>query len=147
MVDTVRIFGHFQWIMSKEMVHALQDVATAAGKVHLGFDKDNIRMNLLCSSAAMSMYLGECPVYTIMMFRWWSSNAFLLYIRKQVEQFSHNITNKMLTLETYNHIPDYQPTISNLEPCLQNHANNVATLRNVGGDMGVHALFPDFALN
>ena len=34
----------------------------------------------------MAMYLGDCPVYSIMMIGRWSSDAFLRYIRKQVEQ-------------------------------------------------------------
>ena len=38
----------------------------------------------------MDVFLGECPVYTIMLIGRWSSDAFLRYIRKQVEQFSHN---------------------------------------------------------
>ncbi|KAL7470172.1 hypothetical protein ACHAXS_010414 [Conticribra weissflogii] len=71
------------------MVHGLWDTAAAVGKDHLGFGKEDIGTHLLCSSAAMSMYLGQCLVYTIMMIGRWSSYAFLLYIRKQVEQFSH----------------------------------------------------------
>ncbi len=95
----------------------------------------------------MSMYLGECPVYTIMMIGRWSSDAFLLYIWKQVEQFSHNVSRKMLTHETYNHIPDYEPTISRRDPRLRNHADNVATRGNVGGDMAKQARLPAFALH
>ena len=45
----------------------------------------------------MEMYLAGVPVYTIMLIGRWSSDAFLHYIRKQVEQFSQDITKKMLT--------------------------------------------------
>ncbi|KAL7470542.1 hypothetical protein ACHAXS_012730 [Conticribra weissflogii] len=66
-VDTVMMFGRFRRISSKEMVNALRDAASAVGEERLGFDKEEIGTHSLRSGAAMSMYLGECPVYTIMM--------------------------------------------------------------------------------
>jgi len=57
----------------------------------------------------MEMYLGEIPVYTIMLIGRWSSDAFLRYIRKQVEQFSRNVSKKMLTFRSSRHIPDIAP--------------------------------------
>ncbi len=146
-VDTVMMFGRFRRISSKEMVNALRDAASAVGEERLGFDKEEIGTHSLRSGAAMSMYLGECPVYTIMMIGRWSSDAFLLYIRKQVEQFSHNVARKMLTHETYNHIPNFEPTISRLDPRQHNHADNAATRRNVGGDTAAQARLPAFALH
>ena len=63
----------------------------------------------------MAMYLGECPVYKITMIGRWSSDAFLRYIGKQVEQFSHKVSTRMLTFETHRHIPE-PPRVSNLDP-------------------------------
>jgi hypothetical protein len=57
----------------------------------------------------MEMYLGEIPVYTIMLIGRWSSNAFLCYIQKQVEQFLRNVAKKMLTFRSFRHIPDIAP--------------------------------------
>jgi hypothetical protein len=51
----------------------------------------------LQSGAAMKMYLGEIPVYIIMLISRWSSDAFLCYIRIKVEQFLRNVAKKMLT--------------------------------------------------
>lgn len=146
-VDTVMIIGRFRQITSKEMVHALWDTAAAVGEARLGFAKEEIGYHSPRSGAAMSMYLGECPVYTIMMIGRWSSDAFLLYIRKQVEQFSHNVANKMLAFKTYNHIPDYNPSITCVDQCTRNHADNAATRRNIGGDMAAQAPLPAFALH
>jgi hypothetical protein len=39
----------------------------------------------------------------------WSSDAFLRYIRKQVEQFSRNVAKKMLTFRSFRHIPNIAP--------------------------------------
>ena len=44
----------------------------------------------------VAMFLDETPVYTRMMIGRWSSDALLKYIRKQVEQFSHNVAQKMI---------------------------------------------------
>mmetsp|Transcript_28039 Transcript_28039/g.58953 ORF Transcript_28039/g.58953 Transcript_28039/m.58953 type:complete len:348 (-) Transcript_28039:199-1242(-) len=146
-VDTIMSLGRFRRITSTEMVHALRDAAAAVGEARLGFAKEDIGTHSLRSGAAMSMYLGECPVYTIMMIGRWSSDAFLLYIRKQVEQFSHNVATKMLAFETYNHIPDYNPSIARVDPRTRNHADNAATRRNIGGDTAAQARLPAFALH
>ena len=45
----------------------------------------------------MEMYLGEILIYTIMLIGRWLSNAFLCYIREQVEQLLGNVAKKMLT--------------------------------------------------
>ena len=75
----------------------------------------------------MAMYLGECPVYTIMMIGKWSSDAFLLYTRKQVEKFSHNISKRMIKLQFYRHIPDQEPAGSHTDPCQNNYPENAET--------------------
>jgi hypothetical protein len=45
----------------------------------------------------MVMYLAGAPVYTIMLIGRWSSDAFICYIKKQVEQFSKQVAKQMLT--------------------------------------------------
>jgi len=65
----------------------------------------------------MEMYLGEIPAYTIMLIGRWSSDAFLRYILKQVEQFLCNVLKKMLTFLSFRHIPDIAPRrISSEDP-------------------------------
>ena len=44
----------------------------------------------------MAMYLNGVPVYTIMLLGRWSSDAFLRYIRKQVESFGSGVSSKMI---------------------------------------------------
>jgi hypothetical protein len=71
-----------------------------------------------------------------MMIGCWSSDAFLRYIRKQVKEFNHNVSQKMLTHTFHRHIPNYtSPAVSHLDPRQRNHPNNAATQINVGGDM------------
>ena len=49
----------------------------------------------------MWMHLAGVPSYSIMMIGRWSSDAFLLYIRRAVQEFSGGISQKMLNRETF----------------------------------------------
>jgi len=44
------------------------------------------------------------PPYLIMLIGRWSSEAFLLYIRKAVEQFEHDVSKIMIKNPTYHHV-------------------------------------------
>eukprot|EP00957_Ditylum_brightwellii_P151177 11511290-Ditylum_brightwellii.AAC.1 len=59
------------------MINSIRDAAVAIREDSLGFKKETVGTHLIQSGLAMSMYLGECPVYTIMMIGRWSSDAFL----------------------------------------------------------------------
>ena len=69
-----------------------------------GLTPDNIGLHSIRSSAAMAMYINQIPVYTIMLLGRWSSNAFLLYIRKTVVEFSNDVSRKMIQNPTYHHV-------------------------------------------
>ena len=132
-------------VASKEMVEALRAAVGALGEEKLGIVMIGIGTHSVRSGVAMSMYLGECPVYTIMMIGKWSSDAFWGYIGKQIEQFSHNVPCKMLKFETHRHIPDPQ-RISHTGPRQRNHKDNAETRNNVGGDLSRRVQLPSFLL-
>ncbi len=108
----------------------------------------------------MDMYLGEIPVYTIMLIGRWLSDAFLRYICKQVEQFSQNVAKRMLNFCSFRHIPDINPwriliddppgihpqRISTDDPRQRNHRNNAKAKRNIGRDKSQRAQLPAFSL-
>ena len=62
-------------ITSSEMVEALRAAVGSIGEETLGFKMKEVGTHSIRSGAAMAMYLGECPVYTIMMIGRWSSDA------------------------------------------------------------------------
>ena len=93
-VSAVWRHGKLDNITATEMANALKAAIVEVGEEKLGIKKEEVGTHSIRSGAAMSMYLGKCPVYTIMMIGRWSSDAFLRYIRKQVEQFSHNVLCK-----------------------------------------------------
>jgi hypothetical protein len=122
-------------ITSKQITNALKDAVSAIGEDSLHIASNKIGTHSICSGAAMAMFLGKCPVFLIMMIGRWSSDAFLCYIRKQVEEFNHNVSRNMLTHMFHRHIPNYSSQIvSHLNPRQRNHPDNAATRINVGGD-------------
>ena len=94
----------------------------------------------------MSIYLRDCPVYTIMMIRRWSNDSFLRYIRKQVEQFSHNVSHRMIHLQLHCHIPDLEPAVYHLDPRERNHPYNAKTRSNIGGNLSRRVRLPAMSL-
>jgi hypothetical protein len=85
----------------KELLSRIRAAATSIGRDDLGFDPDTIGLHSARSGAAMAMYLGGVPVFTIMLLGRWSSEAFLRYIRKQVQEFSAGVSQKMITNERF----------------------------------------------
>lgn len=133
-VSTVLINGRLEHVTSAMLVNALEGAIEAVGRDVINIQKGEIGTHSIRSGAAMAMYLGEVPVYTIMMLGRWSSDAFLRYIRKQVEQFSHNVSKKMIAHQFHRHVPSIDRRVSTNDPRQRNHPSNEQTRVNVGGD-------------
>ncbi len=145
-VSVVWRYDKIDHLTSQILIDALRDAVVAVGEDSLGFRAHEVGTHSIRASAAMQMYLGECPVYTIMLIGRWSSDAFLRYIRKQIEQFSHNVARRMLTFMSHRHIPDMEARrVFHLDPRQRNNANNAETRRNIGGDSSRQARLPAFA--
>ena len=145
-VSAVWRYDRIEHLTSQVLIDALRDAVVAVGEDSLGFKACEVGTHSIRSGAAMQMYLGECPVYTIMLIGRWSSDAFLRYIRKQIEQFSHNVSRRMLTFMSHQHIPDMEPRrVSHLDPRQRNNPDNAETRRNIGGDTSRQVQLPAFA--
>ncbi len=131
-------------VKSVQVINALRDVVGAIGKMRLGIFKEEVGTHSIRSGAAMAMYLGDCPIYRVMLIGRWSSNAFLRYIRKQVMEFSHNVSKRMLKFQNYRHISNFEHQISANDPRVGNDPNNAETRRNVSGDTSQRAWLPSF---
>ena len=116
-ISTVRVNGHFKKVTSTHMINALRDaVGASIGEVKLGIKKEDVGIHSIGSGAAMAMYLGECPVFMIILIGCWSSDAFLRYIRKQVLKFSQNVAKRMLSCQNFRHIPDIHTRVPETTP-------------------------------
>jgi len=127
------------------MINTLRDAVGAIGEVKLGIKKEDVGTHSIRSGAAMAMYLGECPVFLIMLIGCWSSNAFLRYIRKKIMEFSQNVTKRMLSCKNFRHIPDIQMRVQEHNPRIRNHPDNTETKRNVGGNSHRRVRLPPFS--
>jgi len=82
----------------------LQGFISSVNFKGLGLDPKRIGLPSLRSLAAMAMYLNGVPVYTILLLRCSSSDAFLRYIRKQVESFGCGVLSKMIVTSCFLHV-------------------------------------------
>jgi hypothetical protein len=144
-ISAIWQYDRIKHITSRQIKNALWDAILAIGGGTLHIAAGEIGTHSISLGVAMAMFLGGCPVFLIMMIGRWSSNVFLHYIRKQVEEFNHNVSRKMITQMFHRHIPSYtSPTVSHLDPRQCNHPDNVKPQRNVGGDMAQQASLPAF---
>jgi hypothetical protein len=121
-----------------------RDAVGAIGEVKLGVKKEDVRTHSIRLGVAIVMYLGECPVFMIMLIGHWCSIAFLRYIRKQVMEFSQNVVKRMLLCQNFRHIPDIHTRIQHDDPRIRNHHDNAKMRRNVGGDSHHWVRLPPF---
>ena len=145
-VSTVWNEGRAEHITSQMMINALNAACESFGWEQLNIKPGDIGTHSIRSGAAMAMYLGDVPVYSIMMLGRWSSDAFLRYIRKQVEQFSHNVSKRMILHQYFRHIPEQDPRTTHQDPRQRNHPANAETRRNVAGNAARRAMLPAFSL-
>jgi hypothetical protein len=138
--------GRIEHVTSAMLVNALEAAIEAVGRDRVNIEKGEIGTHSIRSGAAMAMSLGEVPVYTIMMLGRWSSDAFLRYIRKQIEQFSHNVSRKMILHQFHRHVPQVERSIAAHDPRQRNHPQNEQTRVNVGGDASRRMRLPTLPL-
>ena len=145
-ISAIWKYDRIEHITSKQILNALRDAVSAIVEDALHIATNEIGTHSIRSGAAMAMFLGGCPVFLIMMIGRWSSDAFLRYIRKQVKEFNHDVSLKMLTHMFHRQIPNYSSqTVSHLDPRQRNHPDNTETQNNVGGDAAQQARLPAFA--
>ena len=108
--------GKWKEITSSSIRVKLRAAARVIGEATLGFKPEDIGTHSLRSGAAMALYLAKVPTLTIMIIGRWKSDAFLLYIRKQVAQFSQNLSTQMLQNENFYTVPDFHRTLPSNGP-------------------------------
>jgi hypothetical protein len=95
-ISALLIGSRITHVTGKQVANVLKDTVRAIGEDVLNIKADEVGTHSIRSAAAMAMFIGGLPVYLIMLMGRWSSDAFLRYIRKQIEQFSHDVSSKMI---------------------------------------------------
>jgi hypothetical protein len=139
-----RADGSTGLVTSKLVLTRIRDRVTAIGRDVLGFSAHEVGLHSIRSAAAMAMYLANVPVYTIMLIGRWSSDAFLRYIRRQVQDFSAGVSRRMIISEDFFTIPD---ATHHDDPRTSNHRHNFSARSHFGLDAQRLSTQPTFALH
>ena len=94
------------YITRDEMLNHLRH--TVDNMTGLGFTGKDVGTHSIRSSLAMALYLKRRPISTIMLLGRWSSDAFLLYIRRQVQEFSKGVSTNMVDQENFSQYQIYR---------------------------------------
>ena len=79
----------------------LRTIVSLIGEKTLGFTAADIGLHSLRSGGAMAMFLSKAAIIIIMRVGRWSSEAFLEYIREQVQDFTLGISENMIQFESF----------------------------------------------
>ena len=108
-VNTFEHKGSLQEITSFRIKTKLRAAAAVIGQSKLGFSPNDIGTHSIRAGGVMAMYLNGIPSFTIQLIGRWESDAFLKYIRKQVQSFSRGVSNRMILQENFFTTPDFHP--------------------------------------
>jgi hypothetical protein len=98
--------GRLLHVSSSQIRQKLRLAASLLGSKTLGFEVNELGCHSLRSGSAMAMYLARIPVTTIQLIGRWKSDAFLWYIREQVDCFTSNVASEMARAPSFYTIPD-----------------------------------------
>jgi hypothetical protein len=96
-VNTFQKAGKLVKITSNQTRNVIRSNVKSIGQERLGINADAVGTHSLRSSCAMLLYLANVRTSTIMLVGRWKSDAFLLYLRRQVKEFTAGVTNQMVT--------------------------------------------------
>jgi hypothetical protein len=83
-------------ISSNQILNHLRAGALLYGEERLGFAISSIGTHSLRSGAATAMFIAGVPTETIQLIGRWKSQAFLRYIRIQVQQLTQGVASGMI---------------------------------------------------
>jgi len=103
-VNAVMVGKKTHFVKASEMYEQITNTVNIMSG--LGFTGDDVGNHSIRSALAMALYLSKRAISTIMLLGRWSSDAFLLYIRRQVQEFSAGVSADMVSQESFFTIPD-----------------------------------------
>jgi len=136
--------GKLSQVSSKMLLHRLRASVKTIGEDVLGFTALELGTHSIRSGAAMAMYLAGVPVFTIMLIGRWSSDAFLRYIRRQVQEFSSGVSSRMIVSQDFFTIPDFA---HHEDPRVSGNSHNFAARSNIGPNAQRGATLPRMSLH
>jgi hypothetical protein len=110
-INTIHIAGATLRITSNFLLIQIRAACKlCGGHQAFGFHPDDIGTHSLRSGGAMALFLNDHPVHKIMIFGRWSSDAFLVYIRPQVMEWTNNMSTDMIKHDSFTDVSDRRRT-------------------------------------
>jgi hypothetical protein len=76
------------------------------GKPTFGFSASDLGTGSIRSGAAMSLFLMNHPIHKIMILGRWSSDAFLVFLRPQVLEWTNQMSGDMIHIDSFMNATD-----------------------------------------
>ena len=113
----------------------LRSIVDLLGMNELGFSKEDIGLHSIRSGGAMAMFLSGTSVIIIQRVGRWSSEAFLEYIRDQVESFTVGVSKNMVLFEEFFNLDNGEkhPDESLFHRSVEPEQNNIDIHKSVDG--------------
>ncbi len=101
-VNTIRV-DHKTFRITNSFVRKLLRATCQnfGGKTTFGFDPEEIGNKSIRSGAAMALFLQNISSTRIMLLGQWASDAFLVYIRPQVLEWTNNMSRDMINIDSF----------------------------------------------
>jgi hypothetical protein len=101
-INTIAIDGKAGLITNTYILNLLRNTCyTFGGKATFGFDPHEIGNKSIRSGAAMALFINDISTAKIMILGRWSSDAFLVYIRPQVLEWTNNMSREMIAVDSF----------------------------------------------
>jgi hypothetical protein len=101
-LDTICLVSRTTRVTSTMLRNYIRSSCTTlGGRATFGFDAADLGTKSLRSGAAMSLFLMNHSVHKIMILGRWSSDAFLVYIRPQVLEWTTNMSSDMIQHDSF----------------------------------------------
>jgi len=105
-VNTILVGKQMALLNDKEAIKHIRATVATIGKDNLGFEPNEVGIHSIRSSFAMFLYIRQIRTDRIMLQGRWKSDAFLIYLRKQVTEFSKGLSNMMIHMDNdYFNVP------------------------------------------
>jgi hypothetical protein len=91
--------GKLAEVNADDMLLFLREICRAMGPERVGYLPSQIGNKSIRSGCAMALFINKTSVPMIMMAGRWSSDAFLVYIRPQVLEWSGNLSNRLIAVD------------------------------------------------
>ncbi len=134
--------GKFVQVTGKEMTTLIRKAVADMGTDRLGFTPEECGTHSIRSAAAMAMHMAGVPVYTIMLIGRWSSDAFLVYLRTQVMQFTQHISVRMTKHSDFYNVPCFNPTMDRNDKHQTTRSHPLTTVPTSSNGGGSNRLVP-----